>query len=493
MMKKKLKITTRVFIIPLIMAISQLQADTFRDFTEQENRLDKPVDQPAGALGLGQDATFREITERANRLDNLQGYNFNFKGESPFSIRFLGYVKAESIFDSRQVVGVREDQVLLYPEPKKPDVNGKDINACGQFNEFAIETRVAADIHGPNVACLESRAYIEGDFFGHLDELPDVIHQAGLVGANENINTFRMRHAYLELAGEHFRFLAGQTWIPLYFPVVSPATISFSAGVPIDPFGRSPQLRLGYYDDIVDVFGAMLGTVDAFDDGPLGASTRYFRDAIVPEFHLQLRYKFDKEDANYIGVGANYRRIVPRLVTNNDFVTREAVNSAAAIVYAKATYEPFEIYFKTAWVQKAEFYAMIGGYAVDCVDPITDIRTYTPFNTVGVWTEIIYKDACIEPALFLGYVTNLGASKPIIKSIRKNDGTFEGTIYGLGTDIRSVVHFTPRVRWYLTPFVAAAEIEYSRATYGTPNEKGKPINTCPVSNCRFLLAFYYVF
>jgi len=40
---------------------------------------------------------------------------------------------------------------------------------------------------------------------------------------------------------------------------------------------------------------------------------------------------------------------------------------------------------------------------------------------------------------------------------------------------------------------AAAELEYTRAAYGTLNDKGKAINTTPVGNVRFLFAVFYYF
>ena len=57
-------------------------------------------------------------------------------------------IKHESFADSRQVVGARDDQSLLYPEKKNYDSFCQDINANGQFEMVAIQTRLHIDADG---------------------------------------------------------------------------------------------------------------------------------------------------------------------------------------------------------------------------------------------------------------------------------------------------------------------------------------------------------
>lgn len=414
--------------------------------------------------------TFSQIAEAQNVLDRTQmGWT-----NTPFAttMKISGYVKAEGIYDSRQVFAIRDGHFLFYPLNRRPDVLGRDINSRGDFGEYAIQTRLRFEAFGPDIGCMQSRSYIEGDFFGMT---------------NDTIDAFRMRHAYLELESDEFNFLAGQTWHPMYIPVESPDTISFNTGTPINPYTRDPQFRILYHNDYLDILGAAIGFLDFRPLGPLGESNTYFRDAIMPNLHLQARLKWD-EAQNYIGAGVDVMRICPRLVTNLNYKEVNPFTAFSAIVYSRFAFlEDFIMYSKFTYAQNASMWAMIGGYAVHSVDPLTDIRTYTPLRTLSFWSELI-KEGDVEPALFIGYVKNLGAKKTIIQSIGD-----ESTVYGLGTDIKTVFRVSPRIRWYLESFVVGVEIEYTRAAYGFLNQFAQVIDAHPIGNTRFLFATYYIF
>jgi hypothetical protein len=414
--------------------------------------------------------TFSQIAEAQNVLDRTQmGWT-----NTPFAttMKISGYVKAEGIYDSRQDFTLRDGHFLLFPLDRRPDVRGKDINSRGDFGQYAIQTRLRFEAFGPDVGCMHSRSYIEGDFFGTTDD---------------TIDAYRLRHAYLELESDEFNFLAGQTWHPMYIPVEAPDTISFNTGVPINPFSRNPQFRIVYHNDYLDILGAAMGFLNFRPDGPIGFSNTYFRDAIMPNLHLQARYKWDCA-RSFIGAGVDVMRICPRLVSNANYKEVNPFTAFSAIVYSRLSCnEHILLFSKFAYAQNATMWAMIGGYAVHSVDPLTDIRTYTPLRTISFWSELIFSGD-IEPALFIGFAKNLGAKKTIIQSIGDED-----TVYGIGTDIKTLFRASPRVRWYLESFVVGAEIEYTRAAYGFLDAFGDVINTHPIGNTRFLFATYYIF
>ncbi len=412
---------------------------------------------------------FSEIAEAQNVLDRTQNGWTNTP--FPVTIKVSGYIKGEGIYDSRQDYTIRDGQFLYFPLNKQLDVNGKDINSRGDFGEYAIQSRLRIEGFGPDVGCMESRSYIEGDFFGATDE---------------TIDAFYLRHAYLELASENFNFLAGQTWHPMYMPIEAPDTISFNTGTPINPFSRNPQFRILYHDEHLDIVGAALGFLNFVPDGPIGPSNTYFRNAMMPNLHLQARYKWS-EERNFVGAGVDVMRICPRLVSNNNYKEVNPFTALSAVAYARFAHQCMVLYTKFAYAQDATVWNMIGGYAVHTVDPTTDIRTYTPLRTISLWGELIW-ESDFEPALFIGIAKNLGAKKTIIQSI---DGV--STVYGIGTDIKTVFRASPRVRWYLESFVVGAEVEYTQAAYGTLNAYGAVENTSPVSNTRFLFATYYIF
>lgn len=414
---------------------------------------------------------FSAIAEKENILGRRDATHRFSLQEIPMKIDISGYVKAEAIYDSRQNLTERSGQFLFYPLNRLEDVQGKDINSRGTYDEYAIQTRFRIEAFGPEIGCMDSRSYIEGDFFGRTDD---------------TLNSYRLRHAYLTLESDELDFLAGQTWHPMYFPVEAPDTISFNTGTPIDPFSRNPQFRMVYHNEYLDIVGAAMGWTNTRGLGPSGRSDKYFRDAKMPDLHLQARYKWNNADC-YIGAGVDLMRICPRLVSNNNFKEVNPFSMFSAIAYSRLAYDHIVLYSKFCYAQNAAMWDMIGGYAVHTQDPITDIRTYTPLRTISFWSELIFQ-GWIEPALFIGYAKNLGAKKTIIQNIG-----LEPTVYGIGTNIKTLFRASPRIRWYIKSFVVGAEIEYTRAAYGTLNNFAEVENTHPVHNTRFLFATYYIF
>ncbi len=443
-LRAPLEANGRRFILTFIIStsITQLYADQFSVIAERRNVLD------------------HEIKSATWAIDKI-----------PIQIDISGYVKAEGIFDTRQNFTERDGHFLFFPLNRLADVNGRDINSRGDFDEYAIQSRIRFEAFGPEVGSFRSRSYIEGDFFGTTDD---------------TLDSFRMRHAYLCLESEDFDFWAGQTWHPIYFPVEAPDTISFNTGTPIDPYIRSPQFRFVYHNEQFDVVGALMGFVGARPFGPLGPGDKYFRDSIMPDMHLQARYKWDCSQ-QFIGAGIDFMRITPRLVSNQNYKDVNPFNAFSAILYSRFAYDNVVLYNKFCYAQNAAIWDMIGGYGVHTVDPITDSRTYAPLRTISFWSELILQGP-IEPALFIGFAKNIGAGKTIIPTIDD-----EITVYGIGTNIKTVFRASPRIRWYIKSFVIGTEVEYTRAAYGALDDFGNVVNTIPVGNVRFLFATYYIF
>lgn len=417
---------------------------------------------------------FSKIAEARQMLNYVVPPSWATDG-FPVKIDISGYVKGEAIWDSRQNYDIREGQFLFFPLEQDYSVTGKDINKRGQFDNYAIQTRLRFEGFGPQVHSMDTRSYVEADFFGTTD-----LTTAG----------FRLRHAYLQLDSPQFTFLGGQTWHPMYFPVEAPDTVSFNTGTPINPYVRSPQFRAVYHSNHFDIIGAAMGFLNNRFYGPLGPSDDYFRNSMMPDFHIQARFNWEnKSNTNdFAGIGVDVMRVVPRLVSNNNYKEVATITPVSAVAYTRISHKDlFTFYAKLTYAQNASTWDMIGGYAVHTVDPVTDIRSYTPFQTVSLWSEFIVLGD-VEPAFFIGYAKNIGATKSIIQQI----GT-EQTVYGIGTNINDIFRASPRVRWYIKAFVLSIEVEYTRATYGTLNTYGKIENSIPVGNTRFLFASYYIF
>lgn len=389
----------------------------------------------------------------------------------PIDLHIAGFVKGEGIYDTRQNFELRQGHFLYFPLKKLPDVLGADINARGQFDEYAIQTRFALIGNGPCICGMDSNFVIEVEFFGRTD--------ATIEGCD-------LRLAYLELTSDSWEFQAGQNFHPICFPFESPDTISFNSGVPIAPFAFCPQFKVTYHpNQNIEFLAAAIGYLGDRPFGLAGGTDKVFRDAMMPDFYLQARILADED--NYAGVGFDVLRIVPRLVTLNNYKEISPMTSISADLFTRNQYEGFVLYTKFMYAQTAAIFELIGGIGVHSVNLITDRRTYTPLQTFACYAEFI-KQGTFEPGLFIGVAKGLGSVKSIIPTIES-----QVAIFGIGTDINTVFRVSPRIRWYLESFIVGIEYEFTHATYGTINNHGHVQNTTPVANNRFLFATYYVF
>jgi hypothetical protein len=411
---------------------------------------------------------FSEIAEAHNVLDRLQLMWSN--KPFPIEIRIFGFIKNEGIFDSRQNFTLRSGQYLYFPLEKMPDPLSHDINGRGDFDMYAIETTLDLEAIGPDIGCMKSRAFIEGDFFGRTDP---------------TINTFNLREGYLELTSENFDFLAGQAYHPICIPTESPHTISYNSGVPIAPFALTPQFRLLYHDPNMEFLFVSSGFLGDRPFGLAGGTDKVFRDSIMPDFYIMGKFKLNED--NYLGMGFDVYRLIPRLATDKNFKEDFGLTCISTDFFIRFQFNDFVTYSKFVYSQDAAAYELIGGIAVHSDDPITDQRTWVPLQTISWYVEFI-KEGYLEPAVFVGIVKNLGATKTIVP-----ESDILITEFGIGININTVFRFAPRLRWYVNSFILGFEYEYTRAAYGTPDERGRIINTIPVANNRFLFATYYIF
>lgn len=396
--------------------------------------------------------------------------------ESKFPIQVSGYVKHESYWDTRQVFGARADQTLLFPEKKKLDSNCNDINAQGQYEMVAIQSRMRFSIFGPQIKHAKTHGVIEFDFFGKD-------------GIN---NIIRMRHAHLFLTWEKVEMLAGQAYHPLYVLYeCEPRTLSFNTGIPMETFSRNPQFRITWTPSPrVNFIFCASTELDFPSDGPDGLDTKYMRDAVVPMLDFQMQTHFSE---HLFGFGIDYKRIRPRLETLTGVKANETLNSIIVIAYNALNWESFNTRTKFMFVQNPTDQNMTGGYAVHSVDPINDRRTYTNLNGIALWNDSdITKSKSVIPGWFIGFIKNIGSRKTILQNVvDSNDTITDKRIFGIGTDLDYVFRVSPRIQWQVNNFMFGVEVEYTRAAFGTIDCDGKVINTDPVGNTRLLVTLYY--
>lgn len=401
-----------------------------------------------------------------------------------FPLGFTGYVNHELFADTNQIVGEAVDEYLFFPEPRVFDPDGYDINAKAQLGQATFTTRMRYNMRGPAVGSACPSAFIEGDFFGNTNLI-----QLGF--SPDLLNQFRLRHALgvLEWGGDK-KFFFGETWHPAYIFNCFPDTISFDGGSPVALFARDPQVCFIYSKPRFDVILVALSQVDFPSIGPTGGRSVYLRRAVVPNLHAQFKwYVYD----HFVGLALDYKRLVPRLVTNTNYKAYEHINSGLASIYCALNGEGWHVWTQYTYAQNANDLGTIGGFAVHTVEPITDRRTYTNIAVNSWWIDATKRFGDhAEPGIFLGFVKNMGSPQRIIQNI-VTGSTTEHTIYSFGENIDVIFRVVPRFRYFISDLCIGIEMEYTQADYGTITNFGTVVATIPARNYRALLSLLYLF
>jgi len=403
-----------------------------------------------------------------------------------------GFVEHDSYFDTHEGLDANDGLFYLYPLPKIFDVGGSDILDVPQYNMTAVQTRVHLGINGPWLGCYKSSGEVSADFTG-----PGTV----------NLYTFRLYNAFVDLQSDHDEILLGQYWHPFFIEKCYPSVVSYNAGNPIDIYARDPQLRYTWkHGSWTFDFIASEQSQDYQSNGPIGYSGIYLIHAIVPD----LTFRFDCSPDAILSMGGviDFKRLIPRTINDFGNAVDESMNNVSAVAYM--TYKTPAITYcaKGIYGQNLVDQSSIGGYAVSCINPANDYRTYTPFQTVHGWLDVASNSKKCAPGFFIGYVKNIGATSCVFL-----DECDFPIIYGLEPDITdlpppyniaapipnvlpvisSVFRVSPRIWWNIEQIRFALELEYTRATYGMVTHRGTIANTTPVTNIRLLLSAYYFF
>jgi hypothetical protein len=408
-----------------------------------------------------------------------------------FGIKFSGYTKSDFFYDTRQSVSIREGHFLLYPSGKNLDAEAADLNARGSFNFLSIQTRLSGTITAPDAFSAKTSGALEADFFGN--------ENASFIDANG----FRLRHAYAKLTWPNTELLIGQFWHPFFVPSCFSEVISFNTGAPMQPFSRNPQLRISHKLGSFRLIGAALSQRDFTSGG--GAAP--LRNSAIPDLNAQLHFNKTNADGKrefLIGAGANYKVLLPQLLTTKDdrkYETNEKVAAVSAMAFMK--YKTPSVVFKIQGVYGQNLYdlTMLGGYAVSAViDTNKNTVKYTTVNSYSLWSEcILQAKAGFQYALWAGYTENLGSKDNIIAFSNKvggTDVTVRGASADNSSDIKRVFRVSPRVVKVTGNLTFALETEYTNAAYAKKDESGrlyrdlngKITQTENVSNLRLLFS-----
>ncbi len=379
-----------------------------------------------------------------------------------------GFIKTDYWYDTRQVAYAREGLFTLFPKDIKNDKFGNDINAESSFNYSAITSRLNFKIKGFDAFGAKTFGFIEADFSG---------------ASNLTINTFRLRHAYLQFNWSKTELLLGQYWHPMFVTEVFPTVISLNTGAPFQAFIRSPQIRLTQHFANIKIIAAILSQRDYSNIGPEGRSYSYMANGLMPDAHLQLQYN---KNNNTIGIAADYKSLRPRLYTDSNIITSNTITGLSYMAYYKFSNKTIEFKTKFMFAENLTDNLVLGGYAVASIDTITDSRTYTPTQHFSIWSNIIYHKSfdkfSIHPSLFLGFSKNLGT---------KLDNV--GIYYATGYNIDKMFRVAPSFSIKSGNTMLSVEWEFTKAYYGTNEINGSVSKTHAVSNNRLLFTGFYFF
>lgn len=393
--------------------------------------------------------------------------------------KIYGYVKLDTFFDTNQVIAAREDHTLIAPEPVILDALGRNINDRGQFGMTAVQSRIGILLNSNNWNCSELKAFanIEGDFLG-TTEL--------------TIGSFRMRHAYGKIIKPNdYSILFGQYWSPLFILECYPHTLGFDNGSTFDAQARNPQLKLTKHFGSLEIILAALAQQQFTSNGPIGYTSEYQRNSITPNFHAQIRKHWG---LNLLGAAIDYKRLVPRIVTNKCYKTNSSVNSIIAEIYSRIVYNSLFVRSKLIYTENGTEQILLGGYGVTSIDPITDTRNYQNTTAISAWidcSKLLGQN--IEIGGFVGGISKIDSQQPFYINPKTN----KPIIYDLDerlTRAKYLFKFAPRIIWAYDPIRFGFEISYNRAGYGKfSNKHNELTNLVPANNVRFLGVAYYLF
>ena len=383
-----------------------------------------------------------------------------------FTYKFYGFVRGDLFYNTRANMAPVDGNFYLYPLDKKPDANGKDLNANPNGSFYTFTSRLGLDVTGPNIGTARSSAKVETDFGGF----------------SASTTMLRIRQAYVALDWDKSNLTIGQTWHPL-FGAVCPDILNLSTGAPFQPFNREPQIRYQYKAGKVKMTASALWQLQYLSSGPNGMSEEYIKNSCVPEFYVGADFADGK--GLLVGAGVHLISLKPRTQSvwnEQTYKVNERMTTFSYEAHLKYTGRNFSFAAKSLMASCLDHTALIGGYGISSIDPETGEQDYTPFRHSTSWVNFTYGTKW-KGHFFAGYTKNLGTTKALVNT----------TKYGMGLDIDQLLSANFAFSYNLPHWQIGLEYCPTTAWYGKTNlENGKVIDTHSVMNHRILgLVMYY--
>ena len=221
--------------------------------------------------------------------------------------------------------------------------------------------------------------------------------------------------------------------------------------------------------------------------GPEGASENYLKNSCLPEFYLGADYRSKGFTA---GAGIHFISLKPRTHTTvvdetgtqQRFKVNERMTTFSCEAHLEYKAPQWRFAAKTLLASCLDHTALLGGYGISGIDPVTGKQEYTPMRHSTSWMNFTYGNKW-KAHIYAGYTKKLGCNKALVSSEQ----------YGMGLDIDQICSFNLAFSYNLPHWQIGLEYVPTTAWYGdTDLSNGRVINTHDVTNHRILgLVMYY--
>ncbi len=376
-------------------------------------------------------------------------------------------------YNSRSNSETVDGLFYMFPKDKELDANGKDLNDYANSSSYVLFTRLGLDLNGPMLGKAKTSAKIEVDFRG----------------TGTSYSAIRLRHAYVNLDWGQSALLVGQTWHPLCGDIL-PEVLNLNTGAPYQPFGRAPQIRYRFSKNHFLLTASALWQSQYLSVGPKSnavgetgtqKSMEFLKRGCIPEFFLGMDYR---SSAWMAGAGVHVGSIVPRTESEKDgkrYRVSERITGVSAEAHLKYKKDDWMVAAKTVLGTNLTQTSSVGGYGIVKADNVTGEQEYAPLRTSSSWVNVAYGKKW-RPALFFGYLKNLGATKDVTG------------VLGTGTSIDELFTGTAELTYNVPHWKIGAEYSICNAWYGDEfNAKHKATHSHGIENHRVLMSVLYQF
>lgn len=398
-------------------------------------------------------------------------------------ITVYGFLRNDIYLNSRRNLDLRDGVLDVYPSDATnlPTRTGTtltanpndDANAISQLGYSAIVTRLGVRMGGITAFGAKISGTLETDFFGITN---------GTNGSGSGTeNLLRLRHAFVAMDWTKSQLLIGQFWNPNFIVKCFPGTANFNTGIPFNPFSFVPQVR---YSSKVGKDISLMGMIFGYDLAgfspagtfAVGSGVDAQKFASLPAFASQLTF----ENKMFLAsVGFEGNTLSPRITDTKNTSTGFYGGTGAGnvqrnissnlftlnfLAYAKLTTSKITAKFHTTYGQSYTQYVGLGGFA-EYRDATTGEWKYEAQNQMNMWGELISTNSKkVQPAIFIGYLQNMGLGNSIAtSSIKTGTLAFQGrgVNTSTGRTFDNMLRISPRIDFYSGKMKLALEYELS--------------------------------